>query len=220
MLRLFRRWRRRRSISKVKSGDGHALKPYRLTHLFSRSLFYAKLREDDGAVHTYAVDINYFNEKSTAELYRDGKHHATSGLPAVFSVPGGVIEASISSFGLKRMHYVTDDETEHQLYPDGRSTEGLRMRFDSHFPRVSSVIGITAVVVLLISLVLGLPQLAALISQIPFIADNWGSFDSPVVLPDWLNTVLLVAGILAALERALMLRNHWLVDMETSWWDS
>ncbi|GAB3796133.1 hypothetical protein [Virgibacillus kimchii] len=33
-------------------------------------------------------------------------------------------------------------------------------------------------------------------------------------------TILVIAGTLAALERALMLRNHWLIDMETSWWDS
>jgi len=220
MFRLFRRWRRQRSVNKVKRGDGHALKPYRFWHLFSRSLFYARLHEDDSTAHIYAVDVNYFSEESTAELYRDGKHYATSKLPAVFPVPGGFIEVAISTYGLKRMHYVTEDETEHQLYPDPRSTEGLRMRFDSHFPRASSIIGIAAIVILLISLVLGLPQLAAAISQIPIVEENFGSFESPFILQDWLNITLLTAGILAALERALMMRNHWLIDMETSWWDS
>src|SRR5690606_32984609 len=179
-----------------------------------------KLREADDAVHTYAVNVNYFNEKSTAELYRDGQHYATSKLPAVFPVPGGVIEVAISTYGLKRMHYVTEDETEHQLYPDRRSSEGLRMRFDTRFPKASSAIGVAAIVILLVSLTLGLPQLAAVISQLPIIADNWGSFESPIVLPDWLNTTLLICGGLAALERALMLRSHWLIDMETSRWDS
>lgn len=220
MLHLFRRWRRQKSINKVKSGDGHALKPYRLWHLFSRSLFYAKLPEDDGIVHTYAVNVNYFSEESAADLYRDGKHCATSKLPAVFPVPGGFIEVATTTYGIKRMHYITNKETAHQLYPDRLSTEGLRMRFDARFPRVSGVIGITAIVILLISVVLGLPQLAAAISQIPIVEEYLGSFESPILLPEWLNITLLITGTLAALERALMLRNHWLIDMETSWWDS
>lgn len=75
---MFRRWRRRKSINKVKSGDGHALNPCRLKHLFSWSLLYASLCEDDGAVHTFAVNGNYFSEESTAELYRDGKHYISA----------------------------------------------------------------------------------------------------------------------------------------------
>ncbi|HLR66860.1 MAG TPA: hypothetical protein VK105_06945 [Virgibacillus sp.] len=93
------------------------------------------------------------------------------------------------------------------------------MRLDTRFPRASSAIGVTAIVMLLVSLMLGLPQLAAIISQIPFFADNFGSFDSPLVLPDWMNVPLLIVGTLSAIERALMLRNHWLIDMETAWWD-
>src|SRR5699024_3930041 len=103
--------------------------------------------------------------------------------------------------------------------PDPLSTEGLRLRFDSRFPGVSAVIGRIAIVILLISLVFGLPQLAAAISQISFIADLVGTFESPLILPNWLNSALLVSGALAAVERALMLRSHWLIDMETSWWD-
>lgn len=36
-------------------------------------------------------------------------------------------------------------------------------------------------------------------------------------LPSWLNTTLTVAGVLASLERALTLRNHWLPDVDTFW---
>jgi len=219
IFRLFRRWRHQRVFNKVKPGDGHALKSYRLKDLFTRSLFYTKLREDDDVVHTYAVNVNYFSEASTTELYRDDKHYATSELPAAFPVPGGVIEVATSTYGLKRMHYVANDDQEYPLYPDRKSTEGLRMRLDTRFPRASSAIGVTAIVMLLVSLMLGLPQLAAIISQIPFFADNFGSFDSPLVLPDWMNVPLLIVGTLSAIERALMLRNHWLIDMETAWWD-
>ena len=44
-----------------------------------------------------------------------------------------------------------------------------------------------------------------------------GTFTSPIQLPAWLNTALLVAGIIAAFERALTLRNHWLIDADTTW---
>src|SRR5690625_1235811 len=117
MFRFFRRLRRQRSINKVKQGDGHELKPYRFYHLFSRSLFYARLHETDGDIHTYAVDVHYFSEEETAELYRNGKHIAKSKLPAIFPVPGGFIEVAISTYGLTRMHYVTEEDEEHQLYP-------------------------------------------------------------------------------------------------------
>lgn len=220
MFKMFRRWRRQYSINKVKAGDGHALKPYSWMHLLSRSLFYARLREDDGNFHIYAVNVNYFSEKETTELYRDGKHYATSKLPAVFQVPGGFIEVAVTTYGLKRMHYVAEGEGEYQLYPDRKSTEGLRMRFDARFPRSSKIIGIAAIIILLVSLVLGLPQLIAAISQIPIVEEHIGSFEWPLILPDWLNTTLLISGIIAALERALMLRSHWLIDMETSWWDN
>ncbi|MHA6252814.1 hypothetical protein [Oceanobacillus sp. CAU 1775] len=220
MLGFFRRWKRQRTINKVKAGDGHALKEYRFYHLLSRSLFYARLREEDGEIHTYAVDVNYFSEESKADLYRDGKHAATSKLPAIFPVPDGVIEVGVSTFGLTRMHYVTNEKTEHQLYPDSASTEGLRMRFDAKYPNISRFIGLLAVIILLTSIVVGLPQLLEVITSFPIIYENIGTFESPISLPNWLNSTLFTAGIIAALERALTLRNHWLIDMETTWWDS
>ncbi|WP_339182020.1 hypothetical protein [Oceanobacillus sp. FSL W7-1293] len=219
MFRFLKSKRREKAAKKVKSGDGHALKPFRFYEIFYRSLFYIKLHEDDGEMHTYTVHVNYFDEDESIDLYRDGKHHAKASTPAVFPVPGGVIEAAATTYGLKRIHYITEDEREFVLSPDRRSAEGLRMRFDAKFPEISSIIGKLAVFVLLISLLLGLPQLASLISEIPFIANRFGSFDSPIILPSWLNTTLLIAGIIAAIERALMLKNHWLIDMETSWWD-
>ena len=219
MLRFWRRWRRDRSIRKVKPGDGHRIKPYRWWQLLHRALFYLKLRIDDDTIQTYAVNINFFSDESNADLYLNGLHHATSKLPATFPVPGGVIEVATVTYGLKRMHYVTETGTEQQLNPDPRSMEGIRMRFDMRFPKLSKIIGYTAIIILLISLILGLPQLIALLTQIPFISERFGTFESPIVLPNWLNLSLLIAGTLAALERALTLRNHWLIDMETSWWD-
>lgn len=220
MFGFIRRWKRQHRINKVKPGNGSTLKPYRFYQLLSRSLFYARLREEDGEIHTYAVDVHYFSEDETAKVYRNGKHIATSKYPAMFPVPDGFIEVGVGSFGLTRMHYVTEQGVEHQLYPDSISTEGLRMRFDARFPKTSKVIGMTAIIILLTSIVVGFPQLIEMITQIPYIQENIGTYESPISLPNWLNGTLFVAGIVAALERALTLRNHWLIDMETTWWDS
>lgn len=219
MFRLFRNWRHHRKLGKVKPGDGHTLKTYRFYHLLSRSLFYLRLLENDESFHTYTVDVNYFSEESKADLYRDGKHIATSKLPAAFSVPYGFIEVATTSYGLKRMHYISREGNKQQLSPHPGSTEGLRMRFDQRFPEISKAIGILAIVILLLSIVLGSPQLIALITEIPIVQEYIGTFESPIILPGWLNAFLLIAGVLAAFERALTLRNHWLIDMDTNLWD-
>lgn len=220
MLRRYRHWKRKRAINKVKPGDGHPLKPFRWWQIFTRSLFYKKFTENNGTSKVYAVDVHYFSEDETAELYVNGKHSATSKLPAFFPVPGGVIEVETTTYGLKRMHYVTDDGAEEILSPHPKSLEGLRLRFDQRFPLTSNIIKYLAIAILLTSIVFGVPQLIAMISQIEFINERFGTFESPIVLPNWLNVTLAVASTLAALERAITLRNHLLIDMETSWWDA
>ncbi len=59
---------------------------------------------------------------------------------------------------------------------------------------------------------LGVPQIAQQITEIPPIADRVGVFTSPIHLPGWLNVTVLVATVLASTERALRLRYHWLLD--------
>ncbi|GAF20390.1 MULTISPECIES: hypothetical protein [Shouchella] len=221
MFRSYRQWKRRKKVNKVKEGDGHALKPFRFWQPFTRSLFYLELTGDEGETHVYAVNVHFFSEDNTAELYLDGKHMATSSLPAAFPVPGGVIEVGATDYGLSRMHYVREsDQREYVLQPDKRSGEGLRLRLDQRFPITSKSLGLSAVMVLLVSLILGLPQLLELVTSIPWIHEHIGTFQSPITLPDWVNTTLIVASVLAGIERALLLRNHWLIDMETGYWDS
>ena len=154
-----------------------------------------------------------------AALYRDGVQVARSNLPAAFPVPGGVIEVARSSYGLTRMHYVPaqDAEAPIMLRPHRRSPEGVRARIAHNFPGLSRFIGAVAIVVLLVGLVTGLPQGLQMITEIPPIAERFGVFTSPFQFPAWLNTTLLVAGILAATERALTLKNHWLIDLDTTW---
>lgn len=213
---MFRRWRRQRALRKVKPGDGSRLKPYRGWHVLSRSLFFLDLDGPDGEGHQYAVDVNYF-EDWKAVLYRDGRQEASATLPAMLPVPGGVIEVDASTWGLRRMHLLPDDGEERQLRPHPRSAEAWRARFGHRFPRASKTLGGAAIVVLLVSLALGLPQIVEWVSHQQIVADRVGTFTSPLTLPAALNTTLLVAGVVAAMERALTLRSHWLIDAE-SWW--
>lgn len=218
MLSKYRSWRRNRKINKVKRGDGHSLKRYRWWHMFTRSLFYIRLDDEAGESDVYAVNVNYFAEDEIANLYKNGKHIATTKLPGIFQVPGGEIEVEMSLYGLKRMHYITEDG-EQVLSPHPLSMEGLRLQFDKKYPLASKLVAVSAVIILLISIIIGLPQLIQLITSIPFIADEIGTFESPIVLPEWLNTFLFAAGLFAAFERTITFRNHWLIDMDTYWWE-
>lgn len=212
-----RGWRRRRALKKVRPGDGSALAPYRPWHLLYRSLFFAEIVDPTGESHVYAVDVDLFDIDSTAHLYRDGCQEASATTPATFPVPGGVIEVATTMFGLKRIHVVPDDGPERQMLPHRRSGEGWRARVAQRFPRTSRAIGIAAVVVLVISLCVAVPQTIERITQIPLVADAVGTFTMPFSVPSAVNTALLVGAVCAGIERALMLRYHWLVDGE-AWW--
>lgn len=66
--------------------------------------------------------------------------------------------------------------------------------------------------ILVVALILGIPQLVQEVSQIPPLAERFGTVQSPFALPVWFNVSLLLATLLASTERALRLRNHWLLD--------
>ncbi|WP_431075216.1 hypothetical protein [Microbacterium phyllosphaerae] len=207
--------RRRRAARRAKPGDGHELQRYRWWQPFSRSLMHARLVGPDGRVETWSVDVRHGGDENgvvRARLYRDGVNQATSKLPAAFPVPGGVIEVATSGYGLKRAHYIGDDGIERQLSPDAASAEGRRARLHRKAPGLSRAIGGASIVVLAISLVLGVPQLAEQITSIPPIADAVGTFESPFHLPPWANISLIVAALVASTERALRLRYNWLLD--------
>lgn len=207
-------------MAKVKPGNGSTLGKYRFWQLFSRSLFILELRDPHGRGHVFEVDVRYYADSSTkaspAALYRDGVQLYRAKLPVAFPVPDGVIEVAKSAYGLKRMHYVTRDGRERMLRPHPRSHEGLRARFGQRFPRVSGALGVLAVAVLVAGLAVALPKTLEVVTHSPIIAQNVGTFVSPIRLPQWANISLAVAGALAAMERALTLRHHWLLDMKTS----
>lgn len=212
---MFTEWRRRRALRKVEPGTGRPLKPFRIWHLLGRTIFHLALDEPDGTTRTYSVDVDFFDLNDHADLYVDGRHRARSSLPAVFPVPHGVIEVASSTYGLKRIHHVPDEGPERVLVPDPRSAEGRRARLTERAPRLSRAIGVAAVVILLVALPIGLLQLAELVTQLDTVAAYVDPFRSPIALPAWATTALVVLTLAAAIERALTLRNHWLIDLET-----
>lgn len=211
-------WQRQRKLAKVKPGNGRELKPHRPWQILSRSVFCIELADADGTIHEYAVDVEYFGWDDKVRLYRDGHQHLVAEQPASFPVPGAVIEVAVGTFGLTRMHLVPDSGgPERVLRPVPHSGEYWRAVLDRRHPQLSRWMGRVAIAVLLLGLVLFVPQLLELVSGWDIMPERFAGFTSPISLPGWLNTTLLVAGIVASLERALTVRNHWLVDLET-WW--
>ncbi len=212
---VFSDWKRRRAAERVQPGDGSPLQRFRWWQPFTRSLLHLTLPADDGRAQTWSVDVRHGGDDNGvvwARLYLDGRLEARSKLPARFPVPGGDIEVVHSGFGLKRCHYVAADGTERQLVPDAASAEGRRARLDRSHPVAGRLIGLVSLVVLVIGLVLGVPQIVEEVSQIPPVAERFGTFTSPVQLSAGLNIGILVATLLASTERALRLRYNWLLD--------
>lgn len=212
---MFRNERRRRAVARARPGDGHELARYRWWQPFSRSLFHLDLAGADGSVHRWSVDVGHAGDENgdvLAKLYLDGRNRSVSTLPAAFEVPGGVIEVATSGYGLKRCHFVPDAGPERQLVPDEHSAEGRRAALARRSPGTSRVIGAVSVVVLLVALVLGVPQVVADITQIPWVAERVGTFVSPIRLPGWANVGLVVGALVASTERALRLRHSRVLD--------
>lgn len=210
-------WRRRRAAQRVKPGDGRPLKHFRWWQLFlGRALLHLRLTGDDGRRVVYSVDVRHQGDREDgvvrAQLYRDGRQHAVSKVPAVFPVEGGAIEVATTAVGVRRCHYVAADDTQRQLVPDPKSAEGRRARIECDHPSVSRVIGVVSVVMLVVGVGLNLLQILEPISRVPPIAENLGVFVSPIHLPIWLNITLGLGAALASTERALRLRYHWLLD--------
>lgn len=227
---MFTRLKRSRQLRRAKPGDGSALKDLRWWQLLTRTQFFLDPAEPAGRPARYAVDVRHLATEleggkiaegarhAPVALYRDGLQQQIANPPVAFAVPGGVIEVATSTYGLTRMHHVPEGSRQgHTLRPHERSLEGLRARFGRRHPGASRVIGALAVLILLVGLVVMVPQAVELITSLDPVAEQVGTFTSPIQLPVWANTTLIIAGALAASERALTLRNHWLIDADTTW---
>ncbi|MBK1786664.1 hypothetical protein [Prauserella cavernicola] len=225
---MVKKFKRQWQLGKVRSGDGSALAEFRLWQLFARSLFFLELPGPAQDRHLFAVDVRFMADaksrkqhengegKSPAALYRDGVQVARSNLPATFPVPGGVIEVAASSFGLKRMRFVREDGTEEALRPHPRSQEARRARFEQRHPVASSVVGAIAIAILLVALAGVIMEGIEAITKVPVIAEHVGRFTMPIDLPLWATIALVIAGVVAATERATRLKYHWLLDAAAS----
>src|SRR5699024_3396132 len=184
---------------KIQPGDGHQLKPFRWWQMLERTLFYAPMNTQDGQPRTYAVSVNFFDWDDNADVYLNGKHHARAKLPASIPVEGGEIDVATTFYGLKRMHFVAPTGEEQVLKPDGASAEGLRAKFAQRRPVLSRVIGILAALMLLILLPIGVLQIIEVVSQTGLAANFMEPFTSPINLPEWTSTPLLLMSILAGI---------------------
>jgi hypothetical protein len=145
-----------------------------------------------------------------ARLYRDGRQHALSKLPANFPVEQGAIEVAVGGFGVKRCHLVTPDGAERLLTPHPASAEGRRARLEQTRPGLSRSIAVVSTTLVLVGVTCALLQLIDPISQIPPVREAFGAFESPLRLPLWANISLGVATVLGSTERALRVRSSWL----------
>lgn len=210
MGRWTRSWRRRRA----EEGDGSPLREWRPWHALWRS---ALVTEHAG--HHWTVDVDHFDWEGRALLHRDGRCAAVSVMPAALPVPGAHIEVATGTWGLTRAHIVHEDGREEVLDPLPGTSEAWRARMGERFPRTSRAVGVLAVLVLTVNLVLLGLALAEWATHQSWAAPHVAPWSSPLRLPDWLPGILVVAGVLAALERALTIRSHWLVDAETGWFN-
>lgn len=208
-------WRRRLAMRRVRPGNGRPLQRFRWWQQVSRSLFSLELRGADGRRIVYAVDVRPMGDQDgrvLAQLYLDGRHHATSKVPAAFPVEGGVIEVAASMFGLKRCHYVTPDGEERQLVPDPASAAGRRARLDRDHPALSRLVGSVSALLLVLGVGVVALELVDVVGQIPPVVDRYGGFRAPVQLPLWVTVTAGVGAVVASIERGLRLRYHWLLD--------
>ncbi|KRF05253.1 hypothetical protein ASH00_12745 [Arthrobacter sp. Soil782] len=202
---------------RVRTGSGEPLRRYRWWQMFGRSLRSITLDSSDGTRLTYSVDVRHAGDMTDGEirarLYVDGALRSYAKLPTRFEVPDGHIEVAINGFGLKRCHYVRTDGIEQQLSPDPASAEGRRARLHHRHPGTSRVIGAISTALVIVGLGVEVPQVIALLSQIPLIADSIGTFTSPIQLPIQINLLIGLAAVIGSMERALRMRSSWIDEL-------
>ena len=188
---------------------GAPLPPFRPSLSLERTRFAVALA--DGSTAT--VDVDHMSGQ--ASLYRDGRHVRTADMPARFPLGRDRIEVAASRYGMQRIHLVGADGTERRLDPAPGTPEHRRAQLARRHPGIGRAVAACAVVVLVVNLTLLAPQLVETVSHLPFWADHFPPFVSPVDLPPWANTALTLAAALAGIERALTFRHHRLLDAET-----
>lgn len=190
--------------SKPKAANGEPLDPMKGWQVLWRSVF-----EIDHAGHQYAIDTNLFDPDRTIHFYVDGHRVQSQDAPATFDVPDGTIRSNVGTYSLSRAHLILSSGEEHLMTPAPGTTEHWRLNLKRQHPTLSMWIDRSSWTILIISLLLTLLQIAEW--ALPNVGIN---FTSPVSLPTWMNALIIIAGFLAAIDRALQFKNHWLLDSD------
>jgi hypothetical protein len=194
------------------------LRPVRRRDVLHRLLYTIEHPGPRGDLLDHTVEIDVGRDDGRAVLYVEGREQATTDMPGSFPVAGGVIEVAIGLHGVQRVHLVGDDGAERRLDPVPGTLEELRGRMHRRRPGLSRTVGWLAVAILVVDLVLAVPAaLEFLTTRVDRIAELFGTFTSPIVLPLWLTITLALAGAVAGVERSLTLRRNRLLDLETAW---
>lgn len=193
------------------------MKPFRQWQVLHRHLYTVDHTGPAGNSIRYTLEIDTANGDNEVQVYADGWFQSKHELPASIPVLGGHIEANASLYGVTRMHLVTADGAARRLTPIAGTIEDRRGALDRRHPTISRAMRWAAIAILIANLVLAIPFAIELATELPAIQRNLGTFVSPIQLPAWANTSLMVAGILAATERVLTLRRNRILDMETIW---
>ncbi|MGC5617255.1 hypothetical protein [Georgenia sp. Z1491] len=158
---------------------------------------------------TWDVDVDLFDLDEKVRLYRDGTQDRIQRGRSTFEIPPRHrVEVAWSMYGIRRAHLVDAVGNEIRLEPRPGTGERWRADLERQQPGLSRLLVAASWTLLVIALILQAPQLLQLVS----VWTGWFDFTSPVSLPGWLNTLLTIGGALAALERALGMRHHWLLD--------
>jgi len=157
--------------------------------------------------HEYVVDVDFLDWDERIRLYRDARLVDEQRSRARFDLGGASVEARMSLYGMRYVRVVDAMGAVHDVPPVPGTAEAWRDHLDRAHPTASRAVGVTAWVVLVVALLTQVPQLLELVSGFtgwspPFVPD----------LPAPVNTVLSVAGVLAAVDRGLRRRYHPLID--------
>lgn len=156
------------------------------------------------------VDVDYFDFAEKIRLYRAGHLLEIRSSPATFSVDETTsVEAEMSLYGMKRVELVDNESNERlRFQPRPGTGEAWRAKLATRWPRTNRTLGVVSWSVLAFSMLTQLPvyfnmSIAKIVgTELPTLEF------SPAV-----NTALSIAGVLAALDRALQLKyNRWIDD--------
>lgn len=160
----------------------------------------------------YDIAVDFLDLDERVRLYVDGRHAATQTSPASFAVEDARIDVTFSLYGLSRAHLVAAGR-ERRLEPGAGTLERWRQQVHHRHPIASRVASGVSWTVLVVALLVGVTEGLDLV--LPWLADVTGwalPEQSPVRFPEWMTAPAAVLGPIAAIDRALMMRHHWLLD--------